>query len=252
MSIFFTDLDNTLIYSHNREIGKTKVVVEYLNGREQSFMTELAYNFLSYADWLKVVPVTARTEQQYRRIECSERLHFRYAIVCNGGKLLVDGKEDLEWSCRTDAIAKDGYDSLNKATDLLSHLCGSKHTHRPEKYMSYVKCGDPKEIYKKLVSLVDLNKINVQRDGRKVYLFVNGITKGSAVERFTKTKKYEKILAAGDSSLDISMLNMADIVFANSAIYDRVMCKNKMKIEDMPFSDGICKCIFEMRMRGVL
>ena len=65
MSVFFTDLDNTMIYSHHREIGKPKIVVEHLDGREQSFMTEFAYDFLLSADWLDIVPVTTRTKQQY-------------------------------------------------------------------------------------------------------------------------------------------------------------------------------------------
>ena len=36
---FFCDLDHTLIYSHRVALGEEKVVVEYLNGKEQSFMT---------------------------------------------------------------------------------------------------------------------------------------------------------------------------------------------------------------------
>ena len=52
MSILFSDLDNTLIYSHNRELSKPKVVIEHLDGREQSFMTQYTYDFLASADWL--------------------------------------------------------------------------------------------------------------------------------------------------------------------------------------------------------
>ena len=252
MSIFFTDLDNTMIYSHHRGIGEPKIVVEHLDGREQSFMTEFAYDFFSSVDWLDVVPVTTRTEQQYRRIECSERLHFKSAIICNGGKLLVDGKEDLEWSYKTDMLVQDSYDSLDDASEILSHLCSKETIHRPERYMSYVKCSDPENIYTEISKLVDLNKVNVQRDGRKVYLFANGISKGEAIERFMNNREPEIILSAGDNLMDTSMLNKADFAFTNQIIIDLISCTKKIKIEDEPLSDGICNYLAEMRMKGMI
>lgn len=250
MSIFFTDLDNTMIYSHHREIGKPKIVVEHLDGREQSFMTEFAYDFLLSADWLDVVPVTTRTKQQYDRIECSEKLHFKYAIVCNGGKLLVDGKEDLEWSEKTDIFVRDNYESLEQATELLSSLCHSETVHRPERYMSYVKCSDSEGVYNEINKSLDPNKVNVQRDGRKVYLFANGISKGEAVKRFIRKRKAATILSAGDNLMDVSMLNNADFAFVNVTIADLTTCKNRITIKNTLFSDGICRCITEMRMKG--
>lgn len=252
MSILFSDLDNTMIYSHHREIGNKKIVVEHLNGREQSFMTKFAYDFFFNADWLSVIPVTTRTGQQYRRIECSKKLRFKYAIVCNGGKLFVDGKEDPEWSWKTNVLTQGCYDSIEHATRLLSHLCSNETIHRPEKYMSYVKCNNPESVYTELKELVDLSKVNIQRDGRKVYIFANGITKGEAVRRFTEGRKPETILAAGDNLMDVSMLNRADIAFANQNIFDLTMCRNKIKIVNDVFSDGICKSIYEMRMKGML
>ena len=252
MSIFFTDLDNTMIYSHHREIGKPKIVVEYLDGREQSFMTEFAYDFLLSADWLDVVPVTTRTKQQYDRIECSEKLRFKYAIVCNGGKLLVDGQEDLEWSDKTDVLVRDNYESLEQATELLSKLCHSETMHRPEKYMSYVKCFDPESVYKEISKSLDPNKVNVQKDGRKVYLFANGISKGEAIKRFIRRRKAETILSAGDNLMDVSMLNNADFAFVNRTISDLITCKNRITIEEMPFSDGICRNIADMRTNGMI
>lgn len=252
MSVLFSDLDNTMIYSHHREIGNKKIVVEHLDGREQSFMTEFTYDFFTNANWLSVIPVTTRTEQQYRRIECIRNLRFKYAIICNGGKLLVDGKEDLEWSKNTDYLAQGSYDGIEYATELLAHLCSSEILHRPEKYMSYVKCNDPESIYTELKKSVDLNKVNIQRDGRKVYIFANGITKGEAVRRFTEGRKSEKILAAGDNFMDVSMLDRAEVAFANQSIIDLTTCRNKIKIADGIFSDGICKSISEMRMKGML
>lgn len=252
MNLFFTDLDNTMIYSHHIKISKPKIVVEHLNGREQSFMTEYAYNFLSSADWLEIVPVTTRTQQQYDRIECSEKLRFKYAIVCNGGKLLVDGKEDLEWSYKTNILVRDNYESLQQATEILSKLCFSVTIHKPERYMSYIKCSNPESVYKELIKSVDFNKVNVERDGRKVYLFAKGISKGEAVKRFIMKRRSKTILSAGDNLMDVSMLDYADFAFVNKKITELISGTNRIIVEEMPFSDGVCRYITEMRMKGMI
>jgi len=76
LSVFFTDLDNTLIYSHKREIGEEKTVVEYLDGRQQSFMTNYTYKYLKNAKWLDIVPVTTRIDTQFKRITCMNELNI--------------------------------------------------------------------------------------------------------------------------------------------------------------------------------
>ena len=43
---FFTDLDNTIIYSYRREIGQDKVLVEEMEGRELSYMTRTSHQKL--------------------------------------------------------------------------------------------------------------------------------------------------------------------------------------------------------------
>ena len=39
---------------------------------------------------------------------------------------------------------------------------------------------------------------------------------------------------------------------SNVDIFDVISCKTKVKIDDIPFSDGICKSLNEMRLKGVL
>ena len=69
MIAFFSDLDNTLIFSYKHDIGKEKRCVEIYQGREVSYITERTYGLLTYAaSRLLFVPVTTRTEEQYRRM----------------------------------------------------------------------------------------------------------------------------------------------------------------------------------------
>lgn len=254
MSILFTDLDNTLIYSHNRELSEPKLVIEHLDGREQSFMTQFTYDFLSSADWLSIVPVTTRTVKQYTRIECVKKFFNKYAIVCNGGKLLVDGVEDEEWSKETQILAQDSYDCLEDAVNKLSFLCKDETLHRPEKYMCYTKLRhhDPQEVCDELSKQVDLSKVDLHVVGKKFYILANAITKGNAIKRFMKRREKETTLSAGDGILDISMLDVADFAFPGSEIFEMVSNKNRLRSEESVMSDGICKELCDMKERGII
>ncbi len=97
MIAFFSDLDNTLIFSYKHDIGEKKRCVEIYQGREVSYITERTYGLLKYAaSRLLFVPVTTRTEEQYRRIDLGVGVPS-YALVCNGGVLLINGQEDAGW-----------------------------------------------------------------------------------------------------------------------------------------------------------
>lgn len=101
----FCDLDHTLIYSHRMPIGSDKMVVEYLNGKEQSFMTQGTFEFLCKQNCVHLIPVTTRSKAQYERISVFRKeLRCKYALICNGGILLVDGIEDPAWYSETLAL----------------------------------------------------------------------------------------------------------------------------------------------------
>ena len=101
--IFASDLDRTLIYS-NRFLNEESLTVpirnvEVYNGREISYMTEKAIALLrEIADEMMFIPVTTRTVEQYQRIALfRDEIRPTYAITCNGGVVLNDGKIDEHW-----------------------------------------------------------------------------------------------------------------------------------------------------------
>ena len=97
MKVFYSDLDNTLIYSYKHEIGERRKCVEVYQGREISFMTEFTWRALkTLMEKLLFVPVTTRTLEQYQRIQLGISMPS-YALVCNGGILLKDGEPDRCW-----------------------------------------------------------------------------------------------------------------------------------------------------------
>ena len=109
MQIVHTDLDNTLIYSYKHEIGGPKTCVEIYQGREISFMTETSHRLLGQLcskPGVLVVPTTTRTLEQYQRIDLGIGVP-EYALVCNGGVLLHQGKEDPVWYQESLALIAD-------------------------------------------------------------------------------------------------------------------------------------------------
>ena len=251
MDILFSDLDNTLIYSHNRKLDDEKIVVEHLKGREQSYMTKRTYNFLIDSEWLNWVPVTTRTEIQYMRLECLDIMHVKYAIVCNGGKLLVDGIEDVQWTKKTLNIVETQLDDLEIAIRLLKNICGKTELHRPDAYMCYVKVDDPKEICGKLVKSVKSKNIEIHHDRRKVYLFAGSVNKGNAVRRFRSRFNVGNTVAAGDDTMDIPMLNEVDYALAASKIFNSVNAYEKNLLEGYIFSNQICEKLEELHAAGL-
>ena len=107
MIVFNVDLDNTLIYSYKYDIGKNKRQVELYKENYISYITDKIYNLLlTLRNNALIVPTTTRTIEQYSRIELGIG-NFKYALVCNGGVLLIDGKEGLEWYEESKKIIKE-------------------------------------------------------------------------------------------------------------------------------------------------
>ena len=118
-NILCVDMDNTIIYSYKHDIGEKKLNVELYNGREISFISERTYSLLKEVnDKMLIVPTSTRTEEQYRRIN----LHIGaipYALVCNGGVLLVNGERDKEWYYESLKMIAESRPQLDKAIGIL-------------------------------------------------------------------------------------------------------------------------------------
>ena len=127
MVVFHSDLDNTLIYSYKHDIGSDKKCVEVYQNREVSFMTKKSFDLLkAVKEKVVFVPTTTRTQEQYERIDLGIGIP-RLALVCNGGVLLADGREDTKWY----------EESLNLIMDCGSELEKSELYLETDKYRSF-------------------------------------------------------------------------------------------------------------------
>lgn len=239
MYTWFSDLDNTLIYSHKTPFSQRKVLVEYLRGKEQSYMTKNTYDFMC-GNYIQFIPVTTRSIEQYKRLFVfGKEIKVEYALVCNGAILLKNGIIDEEWLSDTKSIAGEGISILANIQNELPEY----NINNIEGVMLYFKADKPMEIADRLRNEYVTERVYIGFDKRKVYVVPSEISKGNAVQRYCSRFGITETVSSGDSEFDISMLNVTNI-----SIYPKSLM-NQMKLEDKKyvmegnqiFSDEICE-----------
>lgn len=247
MIVFHTDLDNTLIYSYKHNIGVEKTCVEVYQGRNISFMTNESIKLLQYINKkILVVPTTTRTVEQYRRINMGIGTP-RYALVCNGGVLLVDGAEDIEWTQESGRLVLSSQNELKKAERLLAGDTDISFEIRNIKNLFiFTKSNHPSGSVENLRGKLDLSLVDVFSNGIKVYIVPKTLNKGRSIKRLRKKLNPKYVIAAGDSDFDIPMLNEAEVSLAASELRDKLKgSKDVFFHEDLTqiFSDALLRYI---------
>ncbi|WP_282020405.1 hypothetical protein [Planomicrobium okeanokoites] len=221
--LFASDLDQTLIYSRRSMGNEVKpeelIEVERFEGKPQSFMTEQSQAALWELEENTIfVPVTTRTREQYERVtgiyEGDEPPQF--AIISNGAVILENGEPIKEWSTdiRKQCVSKktvieelmpviqqhfdeDWVLRLRRAEDWFVYLIVDR-ARFPEDKLSYYT-----ELFHEIGWGISLQ-------GRKLYLMPESITKAAAMEYVRDRIKADYVVAAGDSLLDLDLLESAD------------------------------------------
>lgn len=242
MIIFNCDLDNTLIYSYKHDIGKDKVCVEIYNEKEISYMTNSSYNMLhKISEKVLFVPTTTRSIDQYKRINfgCG---NIKYALVCNGGILLVNGIIDELWYKESLEIIKDTTSQMRLAIDVLSRDKNVCFEIRDiNKLFIFTKSENPIRSVDLLKNTLDLNLMDVFNNGQKVYAVPKKMNKGNAILRLKEKLDAKMLIAAGDSGFDVPMLKVADISFAPKMLSNILLEEKHINFieEDSIFSDKL-------------
>lgn len=215
MIIFNSDLDNTIIYSYKHDIGNQKKCVELYQEREISFITERTFELLKLVKKnIEMVPTTTRTMEQYNRINLGIG-DFKYALVCNGGVLLVNGKSDEDWYQESLRLVGESRITLIESMELLKK---DKNIFFEIRFIDdlfvYTKSREPEKTVAYLTETLHSQLVDIFNNGMKVYVVPKNLSKGSAVQRLKEKLKASTVIAAGDSTFDISMLEEADYAIA--------------------------------------
>lgn len=203
------DLDNTLIHSH-RHKREGDICVELLRGAEQGFMCRRAYDsLLNLSERVELLPITTRSVEQFERIKLPEGCYNR-AVTTNGAILIEKGRQNEEWRERNLSYASE---LMPLMRELLSELEGDSRLNVArivdEVYL-YISCKDSTYVGDYMDSYSSIKDLDIMASGRKIFFLPPKINKGIALSEIVKGGDYSLVAAAGDSSIDLSMLEVAD------------------------------------------
>ena len=203
--LFACDLDNTLIHSYKKRRADD-ICVEIYEKREQSFISARTFELLKkISEKFLFIPVTTRSIAQYRRIFWAEDFKPRFAVVSNGAFFLDgDNQENFlrEVAAPYENELKIQLSAADKNIFTISRIV--------DESFLFFKWRDDIEAE----NIFFETNLTVQRTGKKIYLFPPRLNKGEALKLLIKRFLPKKILAAGDSEIDLPMLELADVAFA--------------------------------------
>lgn len=215
--IFATDLDRTLIFSKKFVKDKNKCVcVEKSGEKEISYMCSSALLLLnslynsSDENRVEVVPVTTRSLEQFRRIDCTKRA--RYAITSNGGIILENGKPLKEW---TNHIRSIGLFDFSFALNVLKE-CSENLSREPSIVddvfvFTKIKPENKNDLEKFLHEKLSGTNWSFTIQGIKLYVIPYGISKESALKFLSKYLGDKDIVTSGDGKLDKEFLLLGNV-----------------------------------------
>jgi hydroxymethylpyrimidine pyrophosphatase-like HAD family hydrolase len=216
-----TDLDRTLIYSRGalEAHGDTKrslVSVERHEHKDASWMTAAAAanyrRLVERAD--AVVPVTTRTPEQWERVRLPGPAP-KYAITANGGVLLVDGKVDHSWDATVAAELRE-VAPLREIWEHVSGVCRPEWTVKLRNarglfcYAVLHRKRVPPGFVAEAAGWGEQRGWQVSLQGRKLYWVPQSLRKSAAVAEVARRTGVDLVAAAGDSLLDVDLLEHAD------------------------------------------
>ncbi|MBC9704252.1 MAG: hypothetical protein H9W81_04385 [Enterococcus sp.] len=220
------DIDGTLTYStsrmklHSKDFVEPLYVTEMLDGKPLSFMTEKSRRMLSVLrNNAYVVPVTSRGKPQFERINLFKH-DTTYAVLNTGGRIFVNGSEDIKWSRFVDnKIVSD----MSSATELeklflvfsdqpwferMSRLRPDMVQMKLDKYTSV-----PQQSIDTLREQVENMGWQLSMQGRKVFAIPGFLSKRLGFEEIGVRVGADYTMTAGDSTLDIPLLESGTQAF---------------------------------------
>lgn len=209
--LFASDLDNTLLFSH-KHAQAGDVCVEHLDGKAQGFFTPNVIRGLAQINrTMRFVPVTSRSIAQFLRIQFPPGCVPKYALVANGGLLLHNGAVDSAWQARSLALAAPWRGELAKAGELLAQAPLPLRARMVDDLYLFAACDSTAEAAQALAHVQGRTRLTGELSGRKLYFFPPGLSKGDALVRLRERFAPERVLCAGDSGIDVPMLEQADV-----------------------------------------
>ena len=174
------------------------------------------------ADRVLLIPVTSRSLEQYERIYWPERSTPALAITTHGAKLFTHGLEDGQWKKETQCLVAPWREEMKHFETYFASDPSFIRCRLVDDSYLFVYCAENTDPYAAGEKLHEMTRLSVQVSGKKIYLLPPGLNKGMAIMRLRQHYPQYRIIAAGDSEMDLDMLNAADDALFPEKIASRV------------------------------
>lgn len=215
-----SDLDRTLIYSKKfiSEVDINKIeTIEYKENNPLSYMSKSAkeeLNRLIFEKKLIFIPVTTRSNEQFRRVKISKNI--KYAITFNGGCILKYGEKDKKW----DQIIKK---RLNYESAFREDIFRIFIELKEKEIFLRIYMANEYFVYAILNPKIDANKLKNHWSSyfnklgwtlyfsyTKVYCIPYFLTKDLALKEIIEREKIKTCISSGDTIMDFCMAKVSD------------------------------------------
>ena len=222
MRVFTTDLDRTFIFSKQTAncSDDELVCIEKLDGKELSYISKNVQTLMRRLDDTQlIIPVTTRSLSQYERIEVFQKDYKpKFAIAANGGIVLKNGERDTQWD---EMIARQLQESMSFEQML-------KYFEQDWQHPMFRSIGSADQLFYVLLLIEEkidrlwleslserIQKVGWMSyiNGRKFYVLPKKLMKQNAVQYVLQQLECEVHFAAGDSIMDLGMLQLANVAF---------------------------------------
>lgn len=218
LSLFFSDLDRTLIYSKQFvSDGIDTVPVEFKENRVISFMTKKGYSLLQrLLDHRFLIPVTTRTWDEVLRINWMNQTMPPIVICHNGGTIYRNGVRDQLWDEYIRSLQAKSY-PINELLILFQQLYKDEELRSIENVDNYFLLIRFYTMTEKVLESLNVLNTTFQKQGlsieytdKKVYVMPVFLRKEIAVLKIIAEMEPNLVIGAGDSTMDHHMLMLMD------------------------------------------
>jgi hydroxymethylpyrimidine pyrophosphatase-like HAD family hydrolase len=227
-----TDLDGTVLFS-DRAMGTDRPAPERLRPIDvvgdhiYAYMTDTVVDgWTRLAHDGAVLPATTRSVDQYTRLQLPGRAP-RYAVVCNGARILVDGSSDPDWERRVRTALRGAapYTEVERqCSQWRDQHAFASSPHSATNQRLQLRSVEDFFVYftvtvredwlvafaGEVASWCTAHGWRASLQGRKLYVLPEVLDKATAVAEVAARTGAGRVVAGGDSLLDEGMLRSAD------------------------------------------
>lgn len=243
--ILACDLDNTLIHSYKHYVCGD-ICIEHINGNEQGYMHRKTFeSFQRLPQNVFLIPVTSRSVEQYNRIKWANAIFPKYALTTNGCILLNNDVIQQNWIVESNRRIAPFNLEYAELQDIISKTDGIERCRMVDNIYLFARFSSSEYAQRAAHYLCLCTNMEVICLNRKLYIFPSIANKGAAIDRLKQLFEPDVLICAGDSKVDVPMLQKADIAIVPNKGLSHYLSPEETLVcnEERYFSDYIFEVV---------